>query len=77
MTDEQTSTRRTSGRAVKIAFGLMALVSVALGLALWQLSARIGLPDATARILATAFIVAGIADALVLYFWDRLFPVRD
>lgn len=60
-------------RIIQAAFGIMALVSVLAGLALWQLADTLHLPESTARAIATAFIVAGVADTLVLFFWDRLF----
>lgn len=76
MTQDDRPPPTSQGRLVRVAFGIMALASVLLGLAVWQLAERMGLPEASARIIASAFIVAGIADALVLYFWERLFGPR-
>ncbi len=62
-----------AARTVRLAFAALALTSLAIGLALYTLADRLGLDEATARLLVTAFLVAAVADALVLYFWDRLF----
>ena len=58
---------------VRLLFAGLALGSLIIGLALYLLAERLGLDEATARLLATAFLLAAVADALVLYFWDRLF----
>ena len=58
---------------MRMVFAGMAFVSLTAGLALYALAERLGLDDQTARYLATAFLAAAVADALILYFWDRLF----
>ena len=63
-------------RFVKAAFAALALVSVLAGLALYLLQGQIGISEATARLVSTAFIVAGIADTAVLFLWDRIFKTR-
>ena len=60
-------------RSIELAFGLMALVSLLLGFALYLFGEWLGLDETTGRLVATAFIVAGALDTAVLYFWDRLF----
>jgi TRAP-type C4-dicarboxylate transport system permease small subunit len=60
-------------RLAKVAFAAMALVSVLVGLGLYLLQARLGISEETARILATVFLVLGIADTAVLFLWDRIF----
>jgi hypothetical protein len=46
------------------------------GLLLYLLQTSIGISEDTARLISTAFIVVGIADTIVLFWWDRLFK-RD
>lgn len=72
------SRRQTAAQRqiVRFAFGAMALGSVVVGLGVWQFAGAIGLEEDTARLIATAFLAAGIGDALVLHFWDRLFKDR-
>lgn len=67
------SQQRPERSVAKAIFGVMALASVLLGLALYLLQTRIGIPEDTARLLSTGFIVLGIADTVVLLLWDRLF----
>lgn len=63
-------------RIVRLMFVGMALASLAAGLALYTLAERLGLDDDTARYLATAFFAAAVVDALILYFWDRIFTQK-
>lgn len=67
------SQQRPERSVAKAIFGVMALASVLLGLALYLLQTRIGIPEDTARLLSTGFIVLGIADTVVLLLWNRLF----
>lgn len=69
--------RRPGQRGLEFAFGLMALASLAMGLGLYLLGDRFGIEEATGRLIATAFIVAGVLDAAVLFFWERLFSGRS
>ena len=73
MTTQRDPEPSRGARAVRILFTGLALVSLLAGLALYAFAERLGLDDQTARYLATAFLVAAVADALILYFWDRLF----
>ncbi|MFM9848181.1 MAG: hypothetical protein ACKVP3_13590 [Hyphomicrobiaceae bacterium] len=63
-------------RLVRLMFAGMALASLAAGLTLYILAERLGLDDDTARYLATAFLAAAVADALILHFWDRIFTQK-
>lgn len=63
-------------RSLQIAFGTFALASVLLGLALYHLGDALGVPPDRAHAVARAFIAAGVVDALVLLFWDRLLGRR-
>lgn len=64
-------------RLVKVAFAAMALVSVLTGLGLYLFQARIGISEETAQLVSSAFIVVGIADTVILYFWDHIFKRRQ
>ena len=63
-------------RVVRTVFAAMALLSVVGGLAIYLLQERLGIPSDTAGIVSSAFLLAGIADMLVLYFWARIFRQR-
>ncbi len=73
MTPQQDPASPRGARAVRLLFAGLALGSLAIGVALFALAERLGLDADTARHLATAFLAAAVADALILYFWDRLF----
>ena len=60
-------------RLAKTVFAALALASVLAGLGIYLLQERIGIDEDTARLVATAFLVIGIGDTLLLYLWDRLF----
>jgi hypothetical protein len=63
-------------RIIRLAFGAMALGSVLVGFGVWQFADAIGLEEDTSRLIAIAFLAAGIGDVAVLHFWDRLFKNR-
>jgi hypothetical protein len=65
--------REASERRVRAGFGMMALSSVLLGLFLYLFQDDLGISADTARLISSVFLIAGIADTLVLYFWDRIF----
>jgi len=69
--------RQRSQRHVQAILGFLALGSLVFGLAVYALAARLGLARDTARLIASAFLVAAILDAVVLYIWERLFPSPD
>ena len=60
-------------RLAKAVFATLALASVLAGLGIYLLQERIGIDEDTARLVATAFLVVGIGDTLLLYLWNRLF----
>jgi phage shock protein PspC (stress-responsive transcriptional regulator) len=60
-------------RTVRLLFAVLALASLAIGLALYAFAERLGLDADTARYLVTAFLATAMADALILYVWDRFF----
>ena len=68
---------RAGNRFIELAFGLLALASLSLGLALYMFGDRFGIDETTGRLVASAFIVAGVLDGAVLYFWERLFGPRE
>lgn len=60
-------------RIVRVAFSAMALFSVVAGFVIWQFGEAIGIERDTAQLIATVFLIAGVGDALVLHYWERLF----
>jgi flagellar biosynthesis protein FliQ len=66
-----------SERSTKAVFAAMALVAVLAGLAVYLLHARLGIGEDTAQFVSTAFLLAGMGDTLLLYFWDRIFRRRS
>jgi hypothetical protein len=76
MHDDSRSPTAVNRRIVRFAFGAMALASVLIGFGVWQFSDAIGLEPDTARLIAIAFLAAGIGDVAVLHFWDRLFKTK-
>lgn len=76
MHDDSRDHAANQSRIARLAFGAMALFAVLAGLVLWQFSGALGLDEDTARLIAGVFIIAGIGDVLVVYFWDRLFKSK-
>ena len=64
------------GRLVKLAFGVMALLSLFAGAVIFYFADQLGFDAQTARIVALTFLIAGFADYLILHFWDRLIKPR-
>jgi len=64
-------------QTVRIAFALVALVSILAGLLLYLFASRLGFDEDLAEIIAIVFLLAGIGDYVVLYFWDRIFKGRS
>lgn len=65
--------RARSQRVVQVALGVLALGSILFGLTVYALANQLGLPEETAKLIASAFLIAASLDALVLYGWERLF----
>ena len=57
----------------RFTFAAMALGSILAGLVVYLLQARLGIPEDTARLVSTVFLLVGIADLVLVYFWDRIF----
>jgi|SoiMetStandDraft_2_1073263.scaffolds.fasta_scaffold749647_1 hypothetical protein len=68
--------RRANESGVKATFAAMALGSILAGLIVYLLQAQLGIPEDTARVVSTAFLLLGVADLVLLYFWDRIFKRR-
>lgn len=77
MHDDQRDPKTANQRIIRLAFGAMALFSVLAGLAIWMYADAIGIEADTAQLIATVFVIAGVGDALVLHFWDRLFKDKS
>jgi hypothetical protein len=69
--------RERSSRFVKITFGVMALVCLALGLLVVGFAPPLGIPHDTARPIAMALLCTAITATAVLYVWDRIFKRRS
>ena len=76
MHDDNRTQTAAQSRIARLAFGGMALLAMLAGLVIWQFSGALGLQEDTARLIAMVFIIVGIGDVLVVYFWDRLFGQR-
>jgi hypothetical protein len=68
--------REDPGQGTRTILAALAVGSMLAGLAIYLLQGPMGLPADTARLIATAFVVAGLLDALLVYFWDRIFNRR-
>lgn len=73
MHDDNRDQAARQSRIARFAFGAMAHFAILAGLVLWQFSTAIGLQEDTARLIATVFVIAGVGDVLIVYFWDHLF----
>lgn len=54
----------------------MALGMILAGVVVYLLQAQLGLPDDTARLVASLLLLVGVGDLVLVYFWDRLFGQR-
>jgi phage shock protein PspC (stress-responsive transcriptional regulator) len=73
MASDQNNVSSANERLAKAVFAALALASVLAGLGIYLLNERLGIDADTARLIATAFLIVGIGDTLLLYLWDRLF----
>ena len=64
-------------RIIKSTFAFAALISVLIGLGLYISAEALGIDDQAARWIALAFLAAGLADYLLLRYWDKIFKKRD
>jgi uncharacterized membrane protein len=69
----QTPQPNARERQAKAVFAVMATASLIAAALLYVLRGAIGIPDDTARLISTVLVVAGVVDALVFHFWDRIF----
>lgn len=67
------SDRQSPNRFVRAAFAVLALLSILVGLLLYQFADSLGFDKETTEIIAIAFLIAGVGDYVVLHFWDRIF----
>ncbi len=65
--------RRTDLRTFHHIMVFLAIVTVVAGGALLPYHQAAELDAARAREIGSAFLLAGIADTLILYFWDQIF----
>lgn len=69
---ERERSQSARGRLAKLAFGVMALLSLLAGAVIFYFADQLGFDEQTARIVALTFLIAGFADYLILHFWDKL-----
>ncbi len=60
-------------RRGKLYFGVLALVMILLGFVFYVFSDALGIDEQTAKLVAAAFLIAGLFDYLILHFWDRIY----
>jgi hypothetical protein len=73
MSVNQGSMFMSSEQQVKSAFAALAVGSLLAAVAIYLLRGTLSIPDDTARLVATVFVVLAVVDGLVIYFWDRIF----
>jgi hypothetical protein len=64
--------RAAGERTVRRVIGVLAFLFVLAGLAVYLLQGWLGIAADTARLVSSALLLVGIADTLVLYFWNRI-----
>jgi ferric-dicitrate binding protein FerR (iron transport regulator) len=69
-------TRRRDLRFFRTVMIVLAIAMVAAGGALLAWHPHFDISADMARRIGSLFVLAGVADTLVLYFWDRLFRVN-
>lgn len=65
--------RRSDLRTFHHIMVCLAVATVLAGGALLPFHGAVDLDASRARLVGSAFLLAGIADTLILYFWDRIF----
>lgn len=60
-------------KIVQIIFACLALFSLAAAIVVSLHGVDYGLPENSASTIAIAFLIVGIADTALVYFWERLF----
>ncbi|GAB4240788.1 MAG: hypothetical protein Kow0032_28650 [Methyloligellaceae bacterium] len=66
--------RRTRSRVIKALLGITALATVLAGLLLYSFAEQLGISEGSAAVIATAFLVAGFLDYILMRAWDRIYP---
>ena len=61
-----------TNRKAKLAIAVMALISLLIGFVLYVFADAFGIERKVATLIAIAFLVAGLADYLLLANWDRI-----
>lgn len=68
---------RERGRVGRLALGGVALLSILVGALLYNFAEPLGFDRGTVEIVALAFLIAGLADFVILCFWDSLLRRRS
>jgi hypothetical protein len=65
--------RARSLRFVQIVFAGLALFSLTAALAVSTRGTDLGLPEASTYAISLAFLMVGVVDTALLFFWEHLF----
>jgi hypothetical protein len=69
--------RRTDLRHFRTVMIILAIGTVSAGLGLYLVHDQLRLTLDEARDVGSVFLLAGMADTLVLYYWDRIFGTKS
>ncbi|MGQ0456852.1 MAG: hypothetical protein ACT4OU_07305 [Hyphomicrobium sp.] len=71
--DQVARERARSLKFVQVIFAVLALLSLAAAMAVAMRGVEFGLPEASSRTIAFAFLAVGAADTALLFLWERIF----
>ena len=61
---------------IKEIIAALAVGSILAGCAVYLMQEQLGIPKDTARLISLVFVLAGVVDGVVLFFWDLIFKRR-
>ncbi len=67
----------SGGLPVRAVFAALAFGSLLAGLVIHLLRDQLGIPTDTARMIVLVFLAVGVADALLVYFWESIVGRRE
>ncbi|MEQ1652145.1 MAG: hypothetical protein ABL897_06640 [Hyphomicrobium sp.] len=71
--DQIARERQRSLKSVQIIFAVLGLLSLAAALAVAARGVEFGLPEASTKTIAFAFLLVGALDTILLFVWERIF----
>jgi phosphate/sulfate permease len=71
--DQTARERSRSLKFVQVVFAVLALFSLAAAIAVSWRGVEFGLPESSASTIALAFLLVGIADTVLVFYWERLY----